>query len=153
MSFAIFAMPSSSILLILSIILGGSEARPWTEAQQTHVYEADAWSPRPTPVPRGAENLSRLFGRDSVDVAICGWIGGNSVSSATCSAGSSCVHDTVHGVVGCCPDTGPCTAGVYTGCVDMNSNGWTPNSGIQTNGVFTWYVCLLWARRVLLTSW
>jgi len=127
-------MPSSSIFLLFSIVFSGSNALPWTEAQQTHVYEEHPWSPRPTIVPT---DPARLFKRDSVDPAICGWIGGNSASAATCSFGSTCVHDTIHGVVGCCATSGPCTAGVYTSCIDMNSNGWTPNSGLQDNGIYT----------------
>lgn len=134
----IFAMPASSILLLFSIVFTGSNALPWTEAQQTHVYEADPWSPRPTLVPRA--DPARLFKKDVLGIEICGWLGGNSASAATCSPGSSCVRDTVHGVVGCCATAGPCTAGVYTSCIDMNSNGWTPNSGLQDNGIYTWYV-------------
>lgn len=140
MPFNIFAMPPSSIFLLFSIVFSGSNALPWTEAQQTHVYKADAWSPRPTFIPEPADP-ARLFRRDALDVAICGWLGGNSASAATCSPGSSCIRDTIHGVVGCCGTSGPCTAGVYTSCIDMNSNGWTPNAGLdQANGVFTWYV-------------
>lgn len=137
MAFNIFAMPSSSIVLLFSVAFSSSNALPWTEALQTQVYQADAWSPRPTHVTRATDPL-RLFSRDSLDVQICGWLGGNSASAATCSPGSSCIRDTIHNVVGCCGLSGSCTAGVYTSCVDMNSSGYTPKSGIQTNGIFTW---------------
>jgi hypothetical protein len=78
-----------------------------------------------------------------VDVAVCGWIGGNSAQVAGCSSGSSCIHDTIHGYVGCCPTSGVCTQGVYTSCVDMNNLGWSPNSGMVDNGIFTWWVSLI----------
>lgn len=53
---------------------------------------------------------------------ICGYIGGDPDLPATCSAGSHCAVDVEHGAIGCCPDGGACTAGVYTGCVDGNSS-------------------------------
>lgn len=52
---------------------------------------------------------------------VCGYIGGNPGLPATCSAGSHCVVDVDHGAVGCCPDGGSCTQGVFTGCVDAGS--------------------------------
>jgi hypothetical protein len=136
MAINIFAMPSSSIFLLLSVAFGVN-ALPWTGAQETKVYDADAWTPAPTVVP---VNPAQLFKRSFVDVNICGWIGGNSANAATCSSGSSCIHDTIHGYVGCCATSGPCTAGVYTSCVDANSVGWSPNSGLENNGIYTWWV-------------
>ncbi|RDA95018.1 hypothetical protein CP533_2121 [Ophiocordyceps camponoti-saundersi (nom. inval.)] len=52
---------------------------------------------------------------------VCGYIGGDAAFPATCIAGSHCALDVGHGVVGCCPDQGPCTTGVFTSCVDGNS--------------------------------
>jgi hypothetical protein len=109
---------------------------PWSGPAPTGVYKEDAWSPRPTSNP--ADPLE-LFKRNSVGINYCGWIGGASDNPAICQTGSSCIHDTAHGYVGCCTTEGPCTAGVYTSCVDKNSPG--GNSGLQVinNGVFTWY--------------
>jgi hypothetical protein len=135
MAVNIFAMPSSSLILLFLTAFGVSSALPWTGPQATHVYREDAWSPAPTFVP---VDPKELFKRDSVDVNVCGWIGGNSASSATCSSGSSCIRDTIHGYVGCCSTSGACTAGVYTSCIDRNSVGWSPNSGLQDNGIYTW---------------
>lgn len=131
----IFAMPSSSMLLLFSFAFSLTNALPWTGAQQTNVYREAAWSPAPTAVPNIPANI---FKRAAVDVNVCGWIGGNSGIPAVCSAGSSCVHDTIHAVVGCCTTDGPCTAGVYSSCVDKNSVGWMPNSGMQNNGIYSW---------------
>lgn len=52
---------------------------------------------------------------------ICGYIGGNADLPATCSAGSHCVAEMNKGVIGCCPDSGPCTTGIFTACADTNN--------------------------------
>lgn len=52
---------------------------------------------------------------------VCGYVGGDPGLPATCSAGSHCAVDVDHGAIGCCPDAGGCTQGVFTGCVDRNS--------------------------------
>ncbi|KAH6958402.1 hypothetical protein DER45DRAFT_221971 [Fusarium avenaceum] len=52
---------------------------------------------------------------------VCGYIGGDPGLPATCSAGSHCVVDADHGAVGCCPNAGSCTQGVFTNCVDADS--------------------------------
>ncbi|KAM0340235.1 hypothetical protein ACHAPU_010579 [Fusarium lateritium] len=52
---------------------------------------------------------------------VCGYIGGDPGLPATCSAGSHCVVDADHGAVGCCPNGGSCTQGVFTNCVDAGS--------------------------------
>ncbi|KAL2066071.1 hypothetical protein VTL71DRAFT_2142 [Oculimacula yallundae] len=129
-----FAMPSSSMLLLFSFAFSLTNALPWMGAQQTKVYREAAWSPAPTALPNVP---AHIFKRESVDVNICGWIGGSSGVPAVCSAGSSCIHDTIHAIVGCCTTDGPCTAGVYTSCVDKNSVGWTPNEGMQNNGIYS----------------
>jgi hypothetical protein len=136
MGFNVFAMPASSLVLVFSVAFGVSNALPWTEPQKTNAYRADAWSLKPTGSPA---DPAKLFKRSSVDVNVCGWIGGNSAQPAVCSSGSSCIHDTIHGYVGCCTTSGACTTGVYTSCVDGNSEGWSPNPGLADNGIYTWY--------------
>ncbi|KAK3687708.1 hypothetical protein B0T22DRAFT_457854 [Podospora appendiculata] len=72
----------------------------------------------PTPPPLDPDDLRRRQDSNT----ICGYLGGLSALPATCSAGSHCVLDSAHGVVGCCPDgQDTCTAGVFTACVDSNS--------------------------------
>ncbi|KAJ4289454.1 hypothetical protein N0V88_006935 [Collariella sp. IMI 366227] len=76
-----------------------------------------SWPPRPTPAPRHPFALRR-----QAENTVCGYIGGDEALPATCGAGSHCVLDTQHNVVGCCPNGAPsCTNGVFTGCVDANS--------------------------------
>ncbi|RFU28248.1 hypothetical protein B7463_g8093, partial [Scytalidium lignicola] len=136
MGFDIFSMPSATILLLFSacsLSLTPVQALPWSGPQPTAVYKADEWSPRPT----STSDPNDLFKRDSVGVNVCGWYAGLQASPAACDAGSSCIHDTVQGNIGCCTTDGPCTAGVYTSCVDQNSAGWQLNSGVQVNGVYT----------------
>ncbi|EGS21779.1 uncharacterized protein CTHT_0036470 [Thermochaetoides thermophila DSM 1495] len=83
-----------------------------------HVLNVVSWPLRPTPPPR--RDLFALRQRQSNTV--CGYIGGDSALPATCDAGSHCVLDTEHNVIGCCPDgVESCTTGVFTGCVDGNS--------------------------------
>lgn len=137
MGFNVFAMPSSSILLLFSVALGVSNALPWAGPQPTNAYQPDAWSPVPTRIPA---DPARLFKRSSVDVNVCGWLGGNLGQPASCSSGSSCIHDTIHGYVGCCATSGACTEGIYTSCVDYQSSGSNKNSDPANNGIYTWYV-------------
>ncbi|KAE9371233.1 hypothetical protein N431DRAFT_342308 [Stipitochalara longipes BDJ] len=124
-------MPASSVILLFSVALGVSNALPWAGPQPTNAYEPDAWSPVPTGTPA---DPAKLFKRTSVDVNVCGWLGGDVASPAACASGSSCVHDTIYGYVGCCATAGPCTDGVYTSCVDGQSSG---NLGTGNNGVYT----------------
>ena len=136
MGINLFAMPTASIALLFLAVVGLTNAIPWTEpAMETLVYSADEWSPRPTGVP---EDPSKLFKRAAVDVAICGWRGGNLAFPAKCDSGSSCVHDTIHGYVGCCATDGPCTQGVYTTCLDSNSPGWLTVPTLVNDGVTMW---------------
>lgn len=137
MTFDVFSMPPSSALLLFSLAFGLTNARPWHGATKTAVYQADEWSPRPTNVP---VNPRELFKRTHLGVEVCGWVGGNVASVVACGSGSSCVHDTVHGYVGCCATSGPCTAGVYTSCVDESSSDWGYDSGLVNNGIVTWSV-------------
>jgi len=137
MAFNIFAMPPSSIVLLLSAAFGVANALPWTGPAPTGVYDPDQWSPRPTNVPVQPRDL---FKRDYLPVSFCGWIGGVSSNPAVCPTGSSCIHDIAHAVIGCCTTTGPCTAGVYTSCIDKNSPGGNSGPVVENNGVFTWCV-------------
>ncbi|KAK0636979.1 hypothetical protein B0T17DRAFT_605528 [Bombardia bombarda] len=83
--------------------------------QDLHVL---SWPLLPTAAPLDPFDLQR---RQSFNT-ICGYINGLSALPATCSAGSHCVLDSSHGVVGCCPDgQDTCTSGVFTSCVDANS--------------------------------
>ncbi|KKO98570.1 hypothetical protein THAR02_09327 [Trichoderma harzianum] len=52
---------------------------------------------------------------------VCGFIGGDPNFPATCLAGSHCAVDVENKAIGCCPDGAPCTEGIFTGCVDVNS--------------------------------
>ncbi|KAF7869822.1 hypothetical protein EAF04_004606 [Stromatinia cepivora] len=131
---------SSLILILFFPLFLRTNAIPWAAAKQTVTYKADEWSPRPTNTisePRG------LFRRGSVDVDVCGWIGGNLAQPVGCGSGSSCIHDTSFGFVGCCPtssagaDPIPCTDGLYTTCVDHNSAGYTSDSFLINNGVLS----------------
>jgi hypothetical protein len=110
---------------------------PWSGPAPTGVYKEDTWSPRPTNKP--ADPLELFRRDDHLDVNICGWLGGISADPAVCQSGSSCIHDTSFGYVGCCTTSGPCTAGVYTSCVDKNSPGGISGPLVENNGVFTWY--------------
>jgi hypothetical protein len=135
MAINLFAMPSSTIVLLLSAAFGLSNALPWAGPEPTAAYKTDEWSPRPTKLPA---NPADLFKRASVDVAYCGWVGGISSEPAVCPSGSSCIHDTIHKYVGCCATSGPCTAGVYTSCVDYRNTAWNSKPVWQDNGIFTW---------------
>lgn len=130
----LFAMPVSSIVLIFSFACGLSDALPWAGPKETGVYRAEEFSPRPT----GAPGYHELFKRDSVAVNVCGWVGGRPESVARCGSGSSCIHDTIHGFVGCCATAGPCTDGVFTTCVDSSMEGWNSVGGLINNGVLSW---------------
>ncbi|KAL2022913.1 hypothetical protein VTK56DRAFT_4444 [Thermocarpiscus australiensis] len=120
-------LPRPTALLLLSSILELTNAhvlqplpRPAQAPTTSIPYQAlnvVSWPLRPTPPPR-----DRFALRRRQDNTVCGYIGGSSDLPATCSAGSHCVLDTEHNVVGCCPNgEASCTAGVFTGCVDANS--------------------------------
>jgi hypothetical protein len=143
MAFNIFDMPSSSVVLLLSAAFGISNALPWPGPAPTSVYQEDEWSPRTTSLPqlRDIVHPDLLFKRTSyLPVNVCGYLGGIESNAAVCPTGSSCVHDIPHGAIGCCTTSGPCTAGVYTSCVDANSQGATSGPVVMNNGVFTWCV-------------
>ncbi|KAK3389319.1 hypothetical protein B0H63DRAFT_518555 [Podospora didyma] len=126
-------LPPSMALLLLTSLLDMPVAahvlhpvprltQPPTTTIAHYALDVVSWPLQPTPPPLNPFDLRRRQDTNT----ICGFIGGFSALPATCSSGSHCVLDTVHGVVGCCPNgQDTCTAGVFTGCVD-------PNSGPQT---------------------
>ncbi|KAI3322084.1 hypothetical protein HD806DRAFT_136526 [Xylariaceae sp. AK1471] len=115
-----FRLPPATAVLLLSAVFGltHSHALPrQTKIVEHRELEVIPFPPAPTNAPLSPFNLQRRQ-----ENTICGFIGGNSDLPATCSLGSHCVLDPANSVVGCCPNGGTCTAGVYTGCVDRNSN-------------------------------
>lgn len=133
----IFSMPAASTVLLLSFAFGLTSAMPWTGPQETKVYRAVDFSPKPTGSP---VELARLAKRDQwMPVNVCGWIAGRPESVARCGSGSSCVHDTIHNVVGCCATAGACTDGVYSTCLDSGMEGWKSTQGLINNGILSWY--------------
>ncbi|KAI1820214.1 hypothetical protein F4861DRAFT_545888 [Xylaria intraflava] len=116
-----FRLPPATAVLLLNAVFCLSNAH--LLPRQTKVvgpHELDVIAlplPAPTPAPSPP---SRLHLRQ--ENTICGYLGGNSDFPATCSLGSHCVLDLANLVVGCCPNGGMCTTGVFTGCVDRNSS-------------------------------
>lgn len=135
-----FAMPTPSIALLFSLAFALSNALPWSGPQETGVYRADEFSPRPTGSP---DYEGQIFKRDSVAVNVCGWVGGRPENVARCGSGSSCVHDTIHRFIGCCATAGPCTDGVFTTCIDQGNAEWKAEGGLINNGVLSWCVVCL----------
>ncbi|KAL6903975.1 hypothetical protein GGI43DRAFT_381674 [Trichoderma evansii] len=118
--------PTATALLVSSTLLqiASSHALP-RETKTIAFRELDvvAW-PIATPAPKVSPELAsspieQLLQRDFN--TICGWIGGDPNQPATCLAGSHCAADTSNKAIGCCPNDGPCTTGIFTGCVDVNS--------------------------------
>lgn len=119
MNARLFTMPSSSILFLFSAAFSATSALPWKGPQATATYDAADWSPRPT---LASVSERELFPRALFFSAnTCGFVGGDYYSSITCGSASSCVWDTARAFLGCCPNNGICTTGVYTGCVDTQS--------------------------------
>jgi hypothetical protein len=111
--------PATAVLLLTAVFsLTDSHALPrQTKIVAYRELEVIPFPPAPTNPPLSPFDLQRRQ-----ENTICGFIGGNSDLPATCSLGSHCVLDPANSVVGCCPNGGTCTTGVYTGCVDRNSN-------------------------------
>ncbi|KAM0432860.1 hypothetical protein ACHAPT_004562 [Fusarium lateritium] len=106
-------------LLVLSSIvnLAAGYALPYpTKTVEYHELNVLPYPLAATPAPEDGFLLRRQFN------TVCGYVGGDPGLPATCSAGSHCVVDVEHGAVGCCPDGGSCTQGVFTGCVDGDSD-------------------------------
>lgn len=106
-------------LLVLSSIanLAAGYALPYpTKTVEYHELNVVPYPLAATAAPDDGYLLRRQFN------TVCGYVGGDPALPATCSAGSHCVVDVEHGAVGCCPDGGSCTQGVFTGCVDGSSD-------------------------------
>lgn len=115
-------LPPAAALLVLSSLLRLSDAHALprqTKTVELHEIDALPWPLQPvaTPAPTLLAEL-RLRQLNTV----CGYIGGDPDLPATCSAGSHCAVDVAHGAIGCCPDGGACSQGIFTGCVDANSD-------------------------------
>ncbi|KAI1656787.1 hypothetical protein F4813DRAFT_125574 [Daldinia decipiens] len=112
-------LPPATAALLLSAAFGLTSGH--VLPRQTKTVELRELNvvpfPRPTEAPVLLSDLLRRQGQNT----ICGFIGGNPNLPATCLAGSHCVLEQDHGVVGCCPDGGTCSTGIFTGCVDRNS--------------------------------
>ncbi|KAI1856777.1 hypothetical protein JX265_011418 [Neoarthrinium moseri] len=121
----LFRLPPATAVLVLSTLFAttaeGHALPRQTTTVEFHELNVIAWPPVPTEAPLSPYELLRR----QEDNTVCGFIGGNSGLPATCSAGSHCVLDTNNNVMGCCPNGGACTAGVFTGCVDYNSGAQT----------------------------
>jgi hypothetical protein len=117
----------SPSILVLTFILTAN-ALPWPEMEPTATYDAADWSPRTTDAP--AKLLKRDYPLD-----LCGWVGGNSLLPAECGTGQKCVFDTGKGMVGCCPLSGSCTAGVFTACLGSGDQ-----KSTRDPNILTWYV-------------
>ncbi|KAI0442544.1 hypothetical protein F4803DRAFT_368023 [Xylaria telfairii] len=114
-----FRLPPTTAVLLLSAVFDLTSGHALPQQTKTVAYhELDVI---PFPLPTG-EPLSPFDLERRQDNTICGYIGGNPQLPATCSLGSHCVLDAANSVVGCCPNGGPCTTGVFTGCVDRNSS-------------------------------
>lgn len=116
-------LPPATVLLLLSTVLGWVDGHAVPLPRQTTTVEYHElivvlFPPLPTPAPVLSPGDLR---RRQEGNTICGYLGGNSDLPATCHAGSHCVLDIEHDVVGCCPNGGSCSTGVFTGCVDKNS--------------------------------
>ncbi|KAM7197299.1 hypothetical protein V8F33_005727 [Rhypophila sp. PSN 637] len=121
-------LPPPTALFLLAALLDSTSAHvlqplprqtpPPTTTQQLQALEVVSWPIVPTPAPLNPYDLRRR----QIPATVCGYVGGNPELPATCSAGSHCVLDSAHGVIGCCPDgEESCSSGVFTGCVDANS--------------------------------
>ncbi|KAI1369286.1 hypothetical protein F5Y08DRAFT_149651 [Xylaria arbuscula] len=113
-------LPPATAALLLSFVFSLTDAHALP--QQTKVVtfrelNVIPFPPLPTDSPLSPFDLQRRQ-----ENTVCGYLGGDENLPATCSLGSHCVLDAVNSVVGCCPNGGTCTTGVFTGCVDKNSD-------------------------------
>ncbi|KAI0486151.1 hypothetical protein F4859DRAFT_357396 [Xylaria cf. heliscus] len=111
--------PTTAALLLCAVFdLTAGHALPrQTKTVPYHELDVIPFPPLPTGKPLSPFDLKRRQ-----ENTICGFIGGDLGLPATCSPGSHCVLDAANWVVGCCPNGGACTTGVFTGCVDWNSS-------------------------------
>ncbi|EHA52176.1 hypothetical protein MGG_06116 [Pyricularia oryzae 70-15] len=114
--------PATALLIVSSLQVRAIAMLPRaTQTLPYHVLDVVAWPPLPTAPAVSNADFHELRRRQDSQT-VCGYINGDSNLAATCSAGSHCVLDQQHNVVGCCANgQAECTAGVYTGCVDYNS--------------------------------
>ncbi|KAI8962335.1 hypothetical protein F5Y11DRAFT_195980 [Daldinia sp. FL1419] len=112
-------LPATAILLLAAVfeLANGHVLPRQTKTVELHELNVVPF-PRPTEAPVLLSDLLRRQGQNTV----CGFIGGHPNLPATCQIGSHCVLEQDHGVVGCCPDGGTCSTGIFTGCVDRNSD-------------------------------
>jgi hypothetical protein len=126
-------MPSSSSILFLSsAVFALTNALPWAGPVPTVSYNPVDISPRTTSLPAVRSVIGK---RTIVPSNTCGWVGGDINQPDVCAGQSSCVWDTARAIVGCCPITGPCTNGIFTGCVDSNN---AAPTAVNPN-IHTWY--------------
>ncbi|KAF4982449.1 hypothetical protein FZEAL_1967 [Fusarium zealandicum] len=111
-------LPSTTVFLVLSSIASLANGHALPRPTKTIEYRELNVVPYPFAATAAPDGL--LLRRQLNTV--CGYVGGDPSLPATCSAGSHCVVDAEHGAVGCCPDGGSCTQGVFTGCVDGDSD-------------------------------
>jgi hypothetical protein len=130
MEINLFRIPSTSRVLLLSAIFSLTNALPRSGPVPTASYKSADWNPRTTSVP---QSLTELLKRQDWNASVCGWVNGNFNQPAACSSDEKCVYDTSHGMVGCCPQSGSCTTGVYTTCVQAAQGALNPS-------ILTWYV-------------
>ncbi|KAI2622208.1 hypothetical protein GGS26DRAFT_251369 [Hypomontagnella submonticulosa] len=112
-------LPPATVVLFFTAVFGLTSGHALPRQTKTvELYELNVVPfPQPTEAPILLPDLLRRQGQNT----ICGYIGGDPNLPATCSVGSHCVLEKDHGVVGCCPDGGTCSTGIFTGCVDRNS--------------------------------
>ncbi|KAI1757340.1 hypothetical protein F4782DRAFT_224458 [Xylaria castorea] len=115
-----FRLPPATAVLLLSAVFGLTDGHTLPRQTKVVAYHELNVIPFP-PIPTG-EPLSPFDLKRRQENTICGYIGGNPDLPATCSLGSHCVLDAAVSVVGCCPNGGACTTGVFTGCVDRNND-------------------------------
>ncbi|KAI8949046.1 hypothetical protein F4801DRAFT_591397 [Xylaria longipes] len=115
-----FRLPPTTAVLLLSAVFSLTDGHALPRQTKVVAYHELDVIPFP-PIPTG-ESLSPFDLKRRQENTICGYLGGNLDLPATCSLGSHCVLDAANSVVGCCPNGGACTTGVFTGCVDRNSD-------------------------------
>ncbi|KAF4460067.1 hypothetical protein FALBO_13154 [Fusarium albosuccineum] len=113
-------LPPAASLLVLSSIVSLATGHALPRPTKTVDYHELNVVPFPLVATPGPEEFDAFLLRRQLNT-VCGYVGGDPALPATCSAGSHCVADVGAGAVGCCPDEGACTQGVFTGCVDADS--------------------------------
>ncbi|KAI1131352.1 hypothetical protein F5Y10DRAFT_74275 [Nemania abortiva] len=115
-----FRLPPAAAALLLSVVFDRTDGHALPRQTKVVQYRELDVVPFP-PLPTG-EPLSPFDLQLRQENTVCGYLGGNPGIPATCSPGSHCVLDAANSVVGCCPNGVACTTGVFTGCVDRNSD-------------------------------